>query len=144
MTALMAFAAGLVFGIGLLVSGMANPAKVLGFLDVAGRWDPSLIVVMLTAIPIAAFAYRRKSTLFGAPLELPSVRNIDRRLVAGAIVFGAGWGLAGFCPAPAIVAVGAGRVQALVFIVALLVGMAMFELIERTRAQRAATAREDA
>ena len=126
-----AFAAGLVFGIGLLVSGMANPAKVLGFLDFAGRWDPSLLVVMATAVPVAALAYLRKTTLAGVAITLPAKRDIDRRLVFGAVLFGIGWGLAGFCPAPAIVSVGAGRSQGIAFVVALIAGMAIFEIVDR-------------
>ena len=112
MNATLAFVSGLVFGVGLLVSGMADPVKVLGFLDLAGRFDPSLLVVMVTAIPVAAIAFRiarrRNATLLGAALRLPAARDIDRRLVAGAIVFGAGWGLAGLCPAPALLTIGAG------------------------------------
>jgi len=140
MNALFALAAGLVFGIGLLVSGMADPAKVLGFLDVAGRWDPTLLVVMATAVPVAAIAHRiadrRKATFFGVAINLPQTRDIDRRLVAGAVVFGAGWGLVGLCPAPALLTVGAGRLPGIVFAIAMLAAMAAFEIIERMRAQR--------
>jgi len=97
-----AFLAGLVFGVGLLVSGMVNPAKVLGFLDLAGPWDPSLALVMAGAVVVGAvafaFAGRRASTLLGAPLSLPTGGRIDGRLVLGSLAFGLGWGLAGFCP----------------------------------------------
>lgn len=138
MYALFAFVAGLVFGIGLLVSGMVNPAKVLGFLDLAGRWDPSLVLVMAGAIAIGAIGFviagRRKTTVLGTPMLLPTTRTIDRRLVVGAAVFGIGWGLAGFCPGPALVALGTGHVKALVFIAAMVAGMLAFEWIERMRA----------
>src|SRR5215469_11338070 len=101
MRKLSAFACGLLFGIGLLVSGMANPAKVLGFLDLAGNWDPSLAFVMAGAIAVAAPAFwlarKRASSLAGAPIQLPTSRRIDGRLIGGALLFGAGWGLAGFC-----------------------------------------------
>ena len=119
--------AGLVFGLGLIVSGMANPAKVIGFLDLAGRWDPSLALVMAGAIAVGAiafaFARTRTASLLDAPMKLPSEQRIDRRLLAGALVFGVGWGIAGFCPGPALVAIGMGSTKAVVFVVAMLVGM---------------------
>ena len=122
-----AFAVGLVFGIGLLVSGMANPAKVLGFLDLAGAWDPSLALVMAGAIAVGAsgfaFARRRRETLLGTPMNLPSATQIDKRLILGSLLFGVGWGLAGFCPGPALVALGAAEVKAVVFVGAMLGGM---------------------
>ena len=139
MYALFAFAAGLVFGIGLIVSQMANPAKVLGFLDLAGGWDPSLALVMAGAIMIGVVGYaiaaRRPMTLLGTPSFLPTTRVIDTRLIGGAVVFGMGWGLAGFCPGPAFVALGAGQGKALVFIAAMLAGMLAFEWIEGARAR---------
>jgi uncharacterized membrane protein YedE/YeeE len=135
--ALSSFVAGLVFGIGLVVSGLVNPAKVLGFLDLTGAWDPSLAVVMAGAVAVGAVAFavagKRTSTLLGAPLALPTARGIDRGLVLGSLAFGVGWGLAGFCPGPALVALGAGKVKALVFVAAMLVGMLVFELVERAR-----------
>ncbi|HEV8554463.1 MAG TPA: DUF6691 family protein [Casimicrobiaceae bacterium] len=135
--ALSSFVAGLVFGIGLVVSGLVNPAKVLGFLDLAGAWDPSLAVVMAGAVAVGAVAFavagKRASTLLGAPMALPAAGGIDRRLVLGSLAFGVGWGLAGFCPGPALVALGAGKVKALVFVAAMLVGMLVFELAERAR-----------
>jgi uncharacterized membrane protein YedE/YeeE len=133
-----AFGAGLLFGIGLVVSGMVNPAKVLGFLDLGGAWDPSLAFVMAGAVAVAAAAFalagKRAATLLGAPLKLPANRDIDRRLVLGSLAFGVGWGLAGFCPGPAVVALGAGKLKALVFVGAMLAGMLVFELVERARA----------
>jgi uncharacterized membrane protein YedE/YeeE len=134
MAAIAAFIAGLTFGIGLIVSGMANPAKVLGFLDLAGRWDPSLALVMAGAIGVGvvgfAIAGRRTQTLLATPLSLPKARDIDRRLVLGSLVFGLGWGLAGFCPGPALVALGAGYAKAMVFVAAMVGGMLLFELLE--------------
>ncbi|CAN5780029.1 YeeE/YedE thiosulfate transporter family protein [soil metagenome] len=127
--------AGLVFGLGLILSGMANPAKVLGFLDLAGRWDPSLAFVMAGAIAIGAVAFRvartRTSTLLGAPIKLPTAQQIDRRLLAGGLLFGVGWGIAGFCPGPALVALGMGDIKAVVFVCAMLAGMGIFQFFER-------------
>jgi uncharacterized membrane protein YedE/YeeE len=135
MSALAAFAAGLVFGIGLILSGMTDPGKVIGFLDLAGRWDPSLAFVMAGAILVGFFAFRlagrRGRTFLGDALHLPARRDIDRRLVAGSVVFGIGWGLAGFCPGPALVAFGAGVDQAALFVGAMLAGMVLYDAAER-------------
>ncbi|MCE4555352.1 DUF6691 family protein [Roseateles cellulosilyticus] len=137
MPVLTALLAGLVFGLGLILSGMASPAKVMGFLDLAGAWDPSLALVMVGAIAIGlvafALARRRKATLLGATLQLPTATAIDRRLVVGSLLFGVGWGLAGFCPGPALVALGMGELKAVVFVAAMLAGMGVFELLERRR-----------
>ena len=137
MTVFASLLAGLVFGLGLIVSGMADPAKVLGFLDLGGSWDPSLAFVMAGAIAVAAvaFAVARKRTLsfLGATMKLPTSRDIDRRLVIGSVLFGIGWGVAGFCPGPGLVSLGMGEVKALVFVVAMLLGMGAFELLERRR-----------
>ena len=136
MTTLFSFFAGLVFGAGLMVSGMTNPAKVLGFLDLAGRWDPSLALVMAGAIAVglAAFsiARRRNTTWLGLPLLIPVATHIDRRLVIGSALFGVGWGLAGICPGPALVLVVAGGAKGLIFFAAMLAGMGLFEWFERT------------
>ena len=119
--------AGLVFGLGLIVSGMANPAKVLGFLDLAGPWDPSLAFVMAGAIAVGFVAFlvarNRTHSLIGAAMKLPTARSIDRRLVLGSLVFGVGWGIAGFCPGPALVSAAAGVTPALVFVAAMAAGM---------------------
>ncbi|MGZ2748006.1 DUF6691 family protein [Burkholderia stagnalis] len=135
-----AFIAGLVFGGGLVVSGMANPRKVLGFLDLAGSWDPSLAFVMAgaTGVGVLAFAWarRRAKSWLGLPMQLPTARAVTVRLVAGSAAFGAGWGLAGFCPGPAIVSIGFGSAKGIGFVVAMLAGMAAFEWIERRRAAR--------
>lgn len=138
MHTLLSLAAGLVFGLGLIVSGMADPAKVLAFLDLAGAWDPSLALVMGGAIavgfPAFALAKSRKTSFAGAPVQLPQSSAIDKRLVGGSALFGIGWGLAGFCPGPALVALGMGRVEALVFTAAMLAGMGVFAWIARMRA----------
>ena len=137
-----ALLAGLVFGFGLIASGMSNPAKVLGFLDLAGAWDPSLAFVMGGAIGVGVVAFgsarTRTAAWLGAPLRLPSARQIDRRLVAGSVLFGIGWGVAGFCPGPALVALGMGEIKALVFVAAMLVGMGLFEGFEQIRRRRPA------
>lgn len=134
---LASFGAGLLFGLGLLVSGMANPEKVLGFLDIAGQWDPSLAFVMGGAILVGLFAFtvakKRTVSFLGFDMRLPASDRLDKRLVVGSIMFGAGWGLAGFCPGPGLVALGAGEAGALVFVVAMVAGMGLFEVIERNR-----------
>ena len=132
--ALSSFVAGLVFGIGLVVSGLINPAKVLGFLDLAGAWDPSLALVMGGAVAVGAGAFafmkKRARTLLGAPVLLPGARGIDRRLVLGSLVFGVGWGLAGICPGPALVLAGTGSTKGLVFLAAMIAGNGIFEFFE--------------
>lgn len=139
--------AGLVFGLGLLVSGMADPAKVLGFLDLAGAWDPSLAVVMAGAIAVGAVAFavagRRSRSWLGEPMRLPTARVIDRRLVGGSLAFGVGWGLAGFCPGPALVGLGMGQRGAVIFVAAMLAGMGVHELLQ-ARPRRAAGRAADA
>ncbi|WP_444925377.1 DUF6691 family protein [Microbulbifer sp. TRSA002] len=139
-TNISALLAGLTFGLGLLLSDMANPEKVLGFLDLAGTWDPSLGLVMFGAIavglPLFHFIRRRGQSIWKQPLHLPASNRVDRRLVLGSLLFGAGWGLAGFCPGPAIVATGAGELKAVIFTLAMLTGMGIFQLfgIKRTAA----------
>ncbi|WP_019449189.1 YeeE/YedE family protein [Cupriavidus sp. BIS7] len=139
MGAITALLAGLLFGIGLMVSGMANPAKVLGFLDLAGRWDPSLAFVMVGAIVIGSMAFllarRRQRSLLGLPMQLPASTVITPRLVIGSALFGVGWGTAGFCPGPALVALGAGYPKAVGFVMAMVAGMLVFEVMERARAR---------
>jgi uncharacterized membrane protein YedE/YeeE len=135
-----ALLAGLVFGCGLLLSGMADPAKVLGFLDLAGAWDPSLALVMGGAIAVALPAFgvakRQKRTVFDTPVALPPPTPVDARLVGGSVVFGIGWGLVGFCPGPAVVALGLGERSAWLFVAAMLAGMALFEGLQRRAASR--------
>jgi uncharacterized protein len=129
------FVVGLLFGWGLLLSGMTNPGKVQGFLDLAGAWDPSLALVMSGAIAVGALAFglakRKATTVLGAALHLPTAVDIDKPLIAGSLLFGAGWGLAGFCPGPGIVAMAAGEIKAGVFVAAMIAGMLMFELFSR-------------
>jgi uncharacterized protein len=148
MTLLASLLAGVVFGLGLIVSGMADPSKVLGFLDLGGAWDPSLAFVMAGAIAVGALAFaiaaKRTVSFLGAAIRLPTSRDIDLRLVTGSVVFGIGWGVAGFCPGPGLVALGMGEVKALVFVVAMLVGMGAFELLERRKQSKSARPASDA
>ena len=140
MTVFFALLAGLVFGFGLIVSGMANPAKVLGFLDLGGAWDPSLALVMGAAVGTGAVAFaaarKRKLSLLGAAMKWPTAEGVDRRLLIGSALFGVGWGLAGFCPGPGLVALGMGEIKALVFVAAMLAGMGIFEWLERGKRSR--------
>ncbi|CAH0646470.1 MULTISPECIES: DUF6691 family protein [Pseudomonas] len=137
MQRLSGFLAGVLFGLGLLLSGMANPAKVLGFLDLAGRWDASLAVVMVGAIGIAllpmTWARQHSVALLGGRMQLPTRRDIDRRLVGGSLMFGVGWGIAGICPGPALVLLVGGYWQAWLFVAAMLVGMLVFSAVEASR-----------
>lgn len=140
MPLLSALLVGLLFGVGLLVSGMTDPAKVIGFLDVTGVWDPSLGFVMAGAIAVGFFAFRaagrRGRSFLGGALHVPTRRDIDARLLAGSAVFGVGWGLAGFCPGPAVTSLGAGRVEAAVFVAAMLAGMLAAVAADRLRQAR--------
>ncbi len=139
MNILSAFIVGLVFGFGLILSGMTDPSKVLGFLDVTGVWDPSLGLVMGGAILVSSvaffFASRRTRAVFGDQMRLPTATQIDRRLVLGGLAFGAGWGLAGYCPGPAVASLFTGMVEPVIFVAAMLVGMALYELQSRTTAK---------
>ena len=127
--------AGLLFGLGLMASGMTDPGKVIGFLDLFGTWDPSLALVMGGAIMVGVFAFavakKRTTTFLGGVMRVPTSTHMDKRLVLGSLMFGAGWGLAGFCPGPAMVSMADGQPKALLFVVAMLVGMWGFELMER-------------
>jgi len=135
MNLLFSFATGLLFGIGLIISGMANPAKVIGFLDLAGSWNPSLAFVMGGAIAVGVVGFRlvrqKSRAWFGDSIQLPTARHIDTRLVLGAALFGIGWGIAGICPGPALVLLGTGTAKGIVFVLAMLAGMLAFELWER-------------
>ena len=134
--ALGALLAGILFGLGLAVSQMINPAKVLGFLDFAGRWDPSLALVMVGALGVTALGYRRAlkrpAPLLAEGFELPIAREIDRPLLSGAVLFGIGWGLVGFCPGPAIASLAYGVKESIIFAAAMLAGMALFRASNRT------------
>ena len=122
-TSMVALISGLVFGLGLLLSGMGNPAKVQNFLDVFGRWDPSLALVLGGAIavglPAFAWARKRQTALLGEPMDLPTASRIDARLLSGAALFGVGWGLAGFCPGPALMNLATGRSEVWLFVAAM-------------------------
>jgi len=135
--ALSALAAGILFGLGLAVSQMANPAKVLAFLDITGNWDPSLAFVMAGAVAVSFIAFRvakgRHRPLFGDTFQLPTRRDIDMPLIAGSILFGVGWGLAGFCPGPAITAIVSGQGKVFLFLAAMLAGMLVFRFLPLTR-----------
>ena len=137
MTTVIAAIVGLVFGLGLLVSGMADPHKVLGFLDLAGAWDPSLALVMGGAIAVGlpgfALARKRQRSLLGESMQLPTRKDIDAPLLVGGALFGIGWGLAGYCPGPALVGVSAGVGSAIIFTLAMLAGMLLFGLWQRRR-----------
>lgn len=134
MTHIAALLSGLIFGLGLILAGMANPQKVLAFLDISGAWDPSLALVMGGAIAIAfpafALAAKRNRSLLGQPINLPASRVIDKRLVLGSVAFGIGWGMAGICPGPALVLLGAGNIEGMVFVGAMLSGMIIFEILQ--------------
>jgi|SRR5208282_2994805 len=137
MNNMISLVSGLIFGFGLILAGMVNPAKVLGFLDLAGLWDPSLSLVMGGAIVVASAAFakakRRTKSMLGLPMHLTTPRHLDRRLIGGSILFGIGWGLAGICPGTALVLLGTGASKGLVIVAAMLVGMGLFEFLERRR-----------
>lgn len=134
MALLIALLAGVIFGLGLIVGGMTNPAKVLAFLDITGDWDPSLAFVMAGAIAIGFFAFRqakrRATSVLGDIIDLPEKTRIDRQLIAGALLFGIGWGLAGFCPGPALVALTIGGSPVWIFVASMLAGMGLYTLVE--------------
>lgn len=138
MHSLVAGIVGLIFGIGLIVSGMTDPSKVQSFLDLTGAWNPSLALVMGGAIAVGLLAFswarRRSHSLLGASMRLPTSRDIDRRLVGGSVLFGIGWGLAGYCPGPALASLATGEVKPMLFVLAMLVGMGLFELIDQRMA----------
>ncbi|MCH7311529.1 YeeE/YedE family protein [Acinetobacter sp. ANC 4805] len=129
---ILAFIFGSLFALGLLISGMSNPEKVLGFLDILGQWDISLMFVMMGAIIVAIIpfqkAIRNPKTIFGEEISLPMNTHIDKKLIVGSSLFGVGWGIAGICPAPAITLIGLGYSQAWYFIAAMLLGMSVHRL----------------
>lgn len=135
MRVISALLVGLMFGIGLTISGMINPAKIIGFLDIAGRWDPSLLVVMLSALVVSFVGYRivlaREKPAFEPSFQLPTKTAIDRPLLVGSALFGAGWGLSGLCPGPAVSAAALGKGEVYVFLVALLAGMVLKDGLAR-------------
>ncbi|MBF6568834.1 MAG: YeeE/YedE family protein [Candidatus Binataceae bacterium] len=133
MQKLFASIAGLIFGAGLIIGGMTQPAKVIGFLDFAGKWDASLAFVMGGAVAVSAIAYqfisKRTAPVLAPEFAIPQARAVDRRLLAGAVLFGIGWGLGGFCPGPAVTSVLSGHLAAPVFVVGMLAGMAVYALL---------------
>lgn len=137
-----ALIAGLVFGLGLVISQMVNPAKVIAFLDIFGNWDPSLAFVMGGALIVTVIGYRlawmRRKPVFEERFQVPSNRKIDTRLAIGAVLFGIGWGLVGLCPGPAIAALTIGGIKAAGFLGAMALGMVMFQLFDRIRKPTAA------
>ena len=132
---LSSFIVGLIFGVGLILAGMTNPAKVIGFLDITGTWDPSLAFVMgggiLVAIVAFRFAKKRTVNFLGGAMRMPTSDMIDKRLVIGSLLFGVGWGMAGFCPGPALTSMGTGNPKAVIFVIAMIAGMAIFELADK-------------
>ncbi len=134
-----ALLAGLIFGLGLTISEMVNPAKVLAFLDLFGNWDPSLAFVMGGALIVTAIGYRiawtREKPVFAERFQVPGNRQIDTRLALGAVLFGIGWGLVGLCPGPAISALSFGGVPVLIFLTAMMAGMGLFEGFDRATAR---------
>lgn len=135
--------AGLLLGLGLILSGMANPAKVIGFLDVTGLWDPSLGLVMGGGLMVGAIGFailkRRSTTLLGEPLNLPTNRVINRRLIAGSVLFGIGWGVTGICPGPGLVMLGAGMNAGVIYVLSMLAGMVAYSVIEQSRHRKRQT-----
>ncbi|MCO6383802.1 DUF6691 family protein [Oceanicola sp. 502str15] len=131
---------GLTFGLGISISGMANPAKVVNFFDVAGSWDPSLAFVMGGALFVTFIGYRllfrRAAPLWAGSFSLPNTRQIDARLIGGSLLFGVGWGIAGFCPGGALPALGTGRVEVIVFVVALIAGILLARALQKATAQK--------
>lgn len=131
--------AGLLFGIGLIFSGMSDPSKVIGFLDISGSWDPSLAFVLggavLVGLLVFPFVSKRSKSILGEVMHLPTATQIDRRLVLGSVAFGVGWGLAGYCPGPALASLAQGGLKPLLFVVAMLLGMGLFEVLERMKAK---------
>ena len=133
-----ALGAGILFGVGLVVSQMIDPGKVLAFLDVAVRWDPSLALVMVGALAVAIpgfrLAQRRDAPVLGGRFEVPAQRAVDRRLVIGGGIFGVGWGLVGFCPGPAIASLAFGRLESLIFVLAMVAGAWVYHMYRARRA----------
>jgi uncharacterized membrane protein YedE/YeeE len=129
------FLIGLLFGVGLMLSGMTDPGKVIGFLDVTGLWDPSLALVMGGAIGVAFFAFamakKRSTNFLGGAIDWPASDKIDRHVVLGSLVFGVGWGMAGFCPGPAWVSLAAGQEKAFYFVGSMIFGMIAYQSIQR-------------
>jgi len=144
---LVSVAAGAVFAVGLALAGMTQPSKVVGFLDFAGSWDPSLALVMVGAIAVYSVLHRRvasmEAPILGGDFSLPTKTDLEPRLVLGAALFGVGWGLGGFCPGPALASLGTAKTEVLTFVAAMLAGMYAFTVLERARARRKAASATD-
>ncbi|MGG4607823.1 DUF6691 family protein [Providencia sp. Me31A] len=136
MPIIIALISGILFGLGLVIAGMGNPAKILAFLDITGNWDPSLLVTMAVAMVISGVAFasvkKRKVSVLNCPLQIPSNQKIDKKLVAGSALFGVGWGLAGICPGPALLLTGMGITQGIIFMLAMIAGMAIFQFSQKS------------
>lgn len=143
MRLLIAYGVGVIFGLGIMISGMIDPAKVLNFFDIAGTWDPSLAFVMGGALSVTAVGYRlvlRRAAPFAAPrFQLPTKTDLDARLIGGAGIFGIGWGIAGFCPGGALPALGTGRGEVFVFVAALVAGILATKFIQSSGTARPVT-----
>ncbi|ELX8378534.1 DUF6691 family protein [Providencia vermicola] len=135
MPIVIALISGLLFGLGLLLAGMGNPAKILGFLDITGNWDPSLLVTMAVAMGMSAIAFavakKRQVSLLACPMQIPTNQKIDKPLIIGSVLFGLGWGLAGICPGPALLLTGMGITQGIVFTLAMIAGMSIFQITKK-------------
>ena len=141
----LAFVSGVLFGIGLLLSGMTDPAKVIAFLDVAGQWDPSLILVMITAVLVTLvpmqMAQRRAKSVIGEKIAFPSTKGITGKLLLGSAVFGIGWGMTGLCPGPSLASLAASTWQEWLFFASMVIGMVGFEVWQRMSTRQSAAAR---
>lgn len=136
MPILIALISGILFGVGLILAGMGNPAKILAFLDIMGNWDPSLLVTMAVAMAISAASYifvkKRQVSVLNCPLQIPTNQKIDKKLVAGSVLFGLGWGLAGICPGPALLLTGLGVTQGMIFALAMVAGMSIYQFTQKS------------
>ncbi|WP_286175698.1 YeeE/YedE family protein [Labrenzia sp. CE80] len=145
---LSAFAIGLVFGIGIMLSGMANPAKVLNFFDISGTWDPSLMFVMGGALVVTAIGYRlvfrMRHPLLADGFSLPNRKDLDAKLIGGSAIFGIGWGLSGFCPGGLVPALGLGRMEPVIAATAIVAGMIVFRVVNHLRPATPATSTNQA
>lgn len=144
MRLILTFLIGVVFGTGIVLAGMSNPAKVLNFFDIAGTWDPSLAFVMASALIVTAIGYRfvftRPAPMLASGFTLPTITRVDLPLIGGSALFGVGWGIAGFCPGGALPALGTGRVEVILFTLAMVAGIVLARVLRQTQARRAATA----
>lgn len=141
MRLILTYLIGLVFGSGIMISGMANPAKVINFFDVAGTWDPSLAFVMGGALIVTLLGYRwvfkKQNPIFAESFSLPTSKDLDSKLIGGSIIFGIGWAFAGFCPGGALPAIGTGNIDVLIFIAALISGFYLVKIAQRFNNQKA-------